>query len=611
MQIPERIPHNRCAETLDDNMIIIFRFFNGEIQSKCSDRRELIRNSKQSKIAPESVALLVSRPDLKLFQIYPSNGLFYYRPVRGTIDTYIRDLISSRDIALSPEDDRVKEKILGQGGFGRVVRQGDAPIATKILLNNEDIPMLFVESKIPIAIKSQCCITKPIDLVLTDNTAKVNMKLASSDFFNFLRTRGNRNMILQQIARGIYEIHRKGFCHHDLKPENILLFENNGELEAEIADWGLAKFMPYTEYTITGGTYSYLPVEVNIHRYVGSNWFEHWRGGPEADIFALGVIMFFALSNSIPAHAITDAPQNIRRYFRSGLVEAYSTLRTVYGETNDRRIESIIQGRTNTSVRLTSPYINPSIMSVIREMFGFASRPSIENILESPIFNSNFRPETITAQSILMHHIQNVSSRRDLFEYSKDILTRKSKGIREFLVSLYYWNSYKSLIEDGNDEEMLKCAYTYSALLTDNDTDRVDNVLFGKGNKINPFVALPFTFFKSLNNVNLVSYLLAVERRGYHLQDPYNIAYAISQATRSEIFEIPNYANFSRFDISDLEITSEIREIARTLVEKVRFSSYNREEWTYGSIWYADFDSEELDSEEIDPEELDPEELDS
>ncbi|XP_077998559.1 serine/threonine-protein kinase pdik1l-B-like [Glandiceps talaboti] len=102
-----------------------------------------------------------------------------------------------------------------------------------------------------------------------------------------LRNNTIKRDIMKQLADAVSFLHEKRIVHRDLKPENILMTMKDGQIQAKVADFGLAKVCESLVgrhlMTTFCGTEFFMAPEVFGHSYT-----------EKADVFSLGVI-FFAL----------------------------------------------------------------------------------------------------------------------------------------------------------------------------------------------------------------------------------------------------------------------------------------------------------------------------
>jgi len=84
--------------------------------------------------------------------------------------------------------------------------------------------------------------------------------------------------------------HRAGIVHHDVKPGNVMVPPGG---RAKLADFGIASLQEDTQRTRTGSAFGSLP-------YVAPEQARGHRGGPPADLWALGATMWFAVEGAAP-----------------------------------------------------------------------------------------------------------------------------------------------------------------------------------------------------------------------------------------------------------------------------------------------------------------------
>jgi eukaryotic-like serine/threonine-protein kinase len=101
--------------------------------------------------------------------------------------------------------------------------------------------------------------------------------------------------VLRPVASTLEQAHRQGIVHRDLKPSNVFIVDAAHGGGVRLLDFGLAKLADASTLTTDGviaGTPSYIAPEA-------------WRGAsktldPRVDVYALGVIVFRALSGRLP-----------------------------------------------------------------------------------------------------------------------------------------------------------------------------------------------------------------------------------------------------------------------------------------------------------------------
>ncbi len=107
-------------------------------------------------------------------------------------------------------------------------------------------------------------------------------------------------IVLQALA-ALDKAHALDIIHRDIKPDNIFLVTRDGQQDfVKMLDFGIAKLIGAQPHTavqtargIVLGTPEYLPPEIALDQGIG----------PGSDLYALGVIMFEALTGRLPYNA--------------------------------------------------------------------------------------------------------------------------------------------------------------------------------------------------------------------------------------------------------------------------------------------------------------------
>jgi len=100
---------------------------------------------------------------------------------------------------------------------------------------------------------------------------------------------------LETVARAVEHAHSKGVVHRDLKPGNILV-EPDGRIV--LTDFGIAKLSDGEDLTITGSV-------MGTPHYMAPEQVQGKGFGPSLDIWALGVLLFEAVTGDRPFDGTT------------------------------------------------------------------------------------------------------------------------------------------------------------------------------------------------------------------------------------------------------------------------------------------------------------------
>lgn len=101
-------------------------------------------------------------------------------------------------------------------------------------------------------------------------------------------------LVFDGVLDAMEHAHSHGVVHRDLKPQNILLRPTEAGLDPKVADFGIAKVLEGTKYTVTGallGTTHYMsPEQVTAPERVDAR----------SDVYALGATLYRAVTGRMP-----------------------------------------------------------------------------------------------------------------------------------------------------------------------------------------------------------------------------------------------------------------------------------------------------------------------
>lgn len=224
-------------------------------------------------------------------------------------------------------------ELLGKGSMGRVYKATQAPlnriVAVKIL---EESPSgqrdskfrqrFLVEASLTAKLHHPNTVTVIDGGVSAEGIYYLAMEyLPGETLEQVLRKHGAlpwRRVIpiFEQVARSVREAHQLGLVHRDLKPANIMLLKADEVTDVvKVLDFGLVKGF------VEGHEFSKLELTkqgalVGSPTYMSPEQAQSKKSDPRTDIYALGVVIFEALSGTPPfdsTHPIEVLMQHVKK----------------------------------------------------------------------------------------------------------------------------------------------------------------------------------------------------------------------------------------------------------------------------------------------------------
>jgi serine/threonine-protein kinase len=203
----------------------------------------------------------------------------------------------------------VIESVIGEGGMGVVYRGRDTTtdrvVAIKALhanlLGDSGIRKRFIREAKVMTRWTHPNVVSVYELITRGELLAFAMELVEGPTLEDYLERWGGQLPYDDVASvfdGVLDAmetaHDQGVIHRDLKPQNILLVPDERGLNPKVADFGIAKVVEGTSYTMTGallGSCRYMsPEQVESDHEI-----DH-----RSDIYSLGVTLYRALAGRCP-----------------------------------------------------------------------------------------------------------------------------------------------------------------------------------------------------------------------------------------------------------------------------------------------------------------------
>ena len=231
------------------------------------------------------------------------------------------------DVSKLPKDFKIEnryriEKKLGRGGFGTVYKAWDNNTdcwkALKVIDNifyddKRVIADLKHETKLLIELHS-LYVVRIFDVHLNGEIRFIDMEyIEGGDLEDLLLSFPNRKIpekkvtkLIEQISKGMSDIHKHRIIHKDLKPQNIMLTKSG---DIKIMDFGISETFRSSKSRLKDTSKSGTPVYMSPEHLLGRDV------GKESDIWSFGVMIYELLSGKqlYSGQSYTDILTQIER----------------------------------------------------------------------------------------------------------------------------------------------------------------------------------------------------------------------------------------------------------------------------------------------------------
>lgn len=201
------------------------------------------------------------------------------------------------------------ESVIGEGGMGVVYRARDLALGRDVALKclhmnlagDPEVRRRFVREARVLRTWSHPGAVAIFDFIEHEHVLAIVMELVEGENLaqHLARWRGKMpydqiRAVVGDVLLAMDDAHASGVVHRDLKPDNVLVRNDAGRLRPKIADFGIAKVLEGTTYTVSGallGTCRYMsPEQVKTPSLA-----DH-----RSDIYSLGITLYELVTGRPP-----------------------------------------------------------------------------------------------------------------------------------------------------------------------------------------------------------------------------------------------------------------------------------------------------------------------
>ena len=196
-----------------------------------------------------------------------------------------------------------REKFLGKGHFSAVYVASDRTTSDKFAVkiikkdkNDLEKSKKFIRREVKVlSVTNHPNLVRAVDFFSSAGKPHIVMEYVAGGSLRELIKRKTTlseheaRAILRGLLQGVAYLHKSNIVHRDLKPENVLMERDDFP---KITDFGLATFL--------NGDDKHIHSVVGTPSYVAPEIMRNVPYGPPADVWALGIILYFMIVGERP-----------------------------------------------------------------------------------------------------------------------------------------------------------------------------------------------------------------------------------------------------------------------------------------------------------------------